>query len=161
MAAVAAVQGSMLRVSGVAKRADVPQRTVRFYADSGLLRPVARGANGYRFFGAEAVERVHLLRRASRLGLPLDEIRGVMDVAERTDCRDAHRAFAKALRHRIAEVDRQVHVLREVREQLVDLAVESDVGCSDALCLCRTVASGSPPRGSDAAARRRSSSHSS
>ncbi len=146
----------MLRVSGVAKRADVPARTVRFYADSGLLRPIARGANGYRFFGADAVERVHLLRRASRLGLPLQEIRDVMDVAERTDCSDAHQAFARALRHRIAEVDQQMRELRDVREQLVDLAAESDVGCSDTLCLCRTVPA-EPPARREAASRRHSS----
>jgi len=128
----------MLRVSAVARQADVPVRTVRFYADAGLLRPIARGENGYRFFGEDAVERVHLLRRAGRLGLPLREIRDVMDIAERTDCADAHRAFAEALRHRIAAVDQQMRELTATKEQLVDLAAESDVGCTDALCLCRT-----------------------
>lgn len=128
----------LLRVSGVAKRTDVPPRTVRFYADVGLLRPVTRGKNGYRFFGPDAVERVHLLRRASRLGVPLKEIAEVLRVAERSDCADAHLAFAQALRQRIAEVDREVRDLGAIREQLVDLAAESDVGCTDALCLCRT-----------------------
>jgi DNA-binding transcriptional MerR regulator len=132
----------LLRVSAVAKQADVPARTVRFYADAGLLRPVARGENGYRFFGPDAVERVHLLRRASRLGLPLREIKDVMDIAEQTDCNDAHRAFARALRERIVAVETQMRELAAVREQLVDLAAESDVGCSDSLCLCRT----HPPR---------------
>ena len=128
----------LLRLSAVAKQADVPARTVRFYADAGLLRPAWRGENGYRFFGEDAVERVHLLRRASGLGLPLREIKDVMDIAERSDCSDAHRAFAIALRHRIALVDQQMRDLSSTREQLVDLAAESDVGCTDALCLCRT-----------------------
>ncbi len=128
----------LLPISGVAERADVPPRTVRFYADVGLLRPITRGENGYRFFGPDAVERVHLLRRASRLGLPLREIAEVLRVAERSDCASAHLAFAEALRHRIAEVDQQVRELKSIREQLVDLAAESDVGCTDALCLCRT-----------------------
>ncbi|GAC1701939.1 MAG: hypothetical protein NVS9B6_17480 [Candidatus Limnocylindrales bacterium] len=134
-----AVSGEvLLRLSAVAKQANVGARTVRFYADTGLLRPAARGQNGYRFFGQDAIERVHLLRRASALGLPLREIKAVMDVAEGSDCTDAHKAFAIALRNRITEVDQQVRELASVREQLVDLAAESDVGCSDALCLCRT-----------------------
>ena len=134
-----AVSGEvLLRLSAVAKQAEVPARTVRFYADAGLLPPASRGENGYRFFGEDAVERVQLLRRASRLGLPLREIKSVMDVAARSDCADAHRAFAIALRHRIAVVDQEMRDLVAVREQLVDLAAESDVGCSDALCLCRT-----------------------
>lgn len=128
----------LLRVSGVAKRAEVPPRTVRFYADVGLLRPIARGDNRYRYFGPEAVERVRLLRRASRLGVPLKEIAAVLRVAERSDCAEAHQAFAQALRDRIREVDQQVKELSSVREQLVDLAAESDVGCTDAFCLCRT-----------------------
>ena len=128
----------LLRVSAVAKQADVPARTVRFYADTGLLRPITRGKNGYRFFGEDAVERVHLLRRASRLGLALKDIKDVMDVAAASDCADAHRAFAAALRARIATIEQQVRELTAMRAQLVDLAVESDVGCTDALCLCRT-----------------------
>jgi len=134
-----AVSGEiLLRLSAVAKQAEVPARTVRFYADAGLLRPATRGENGYRFFGIDAIERVHLLRRASGLGLPLREIKAVMDIAEQTDCSDAHKAFAIALRNRIADVDLQMRELTSVREQLVDLAAESDVGCSDSLCLCRT-----------------------
>lgn len=127
-----------MKVSAVAKRASLPPRTVRFYADSGLLKPAARGDNGYRFFGPDAVERAQLLRRATRLGVPLREIAEVLQVAERSDCTDAHLAFAHALRARILGVDRQVKELAAVREQLVDLAAESDVGCSDAFCLCRT-----------------------
>ena len=134
----------LLRVSAVAKQADVPARTVRFYADAGLLRPIARGANGYRFFGEDAVERVHLLRRAVALGLPLKEIKDVMDIAQSSDCADAHRAFAEALRIRITAVEQQIRELTSMRTQLVDLAVESDAGCTDALCLCRT----RPVRGS-------------
>lgn len=133
-----AVADGLLKVSAVAKRAALPPRTVRFYADAGLLKPAARGKNGYRFFGADAVERAQLLRRATRLGVPLREIAEVLRVAESSDCTDAHLAFAHALRARILEVDRQVKELAAVREQLVDLAAESDVGCSDAFCLCRT-----------------------
>jgi len=132
------VAEGLLKVSAVAKRASLPARTVRFYADSGLLKPTARGTNGYRFFGPDAVERAQLLRRATRLGVPLREIAEVLQVAESSDCTDAHLAFAHALRARILEVDRQVKELAAVREQLVDLAAESDVGCSDAFCLCRT-----------------------
>lgn len=128
----------LLRVSAVAKQAEVPARTVRFYADIGLLRPIARGQNGYRFFGEDAVERVHLLRRAVNLGLPLKEIKDVMDIAETSDCADAHRAFAQALRIRIGGIEQQMRELSSMRSQLVDLAVESDAGCTDALCLCRT-----------------------
>lgn len=127
-----------LKVSAVAKRAALPPRTVRFYADAGLLKPAARAKNGYRLFGADAVERARLLRRATRLGVPLREIAEVLNVAETSDCTDAHLAFAHALRARILEVDRHVKELAAVREQLVDLAAESDVGCSDAFCLCRT-----------------------
>lgn len=128
----------LLLVSRVAKRAEVPPRTVRFYADIGLLKPLARSAGGYRFFGPDAVERVQLLRRASSLGIPLKEIGEVLRVAERSDCADAHRAFAEALRERIRQIDDQVRELAATRHQLVDLAAESDVGCTDALCLCRT-----------------------
>ena len=140
-----ALSDGLLKVGAVAKRASLPARTVRFYADSGLLQPAARADNGYRLFGADAVERARLLRRATRLGVPLREIADVLRVAESSDCTDAHLAFAHALRARILDVDRQVKELASVREQLVDLAAESDVGCSDAFCLCRTRPNGPVP----------------
>ena len=46
-----AVSEGLLRVSAVARQADVPARTVRFYADIGLLGPIARGTNGDRACG--------------------------------------------------------------------------------------------------------------
>jgi hypothetical protein len=61
-----------------------------------------------------------------------------MDIAETSDCADAHRAFAQALRIRIGAIEQQMRELSSMRSQLVDLAVESDAGCTDALCLCRT-----------------------
>lgn len=137
MAGTASTDG-LMRVGTVAERAALPSRTIRFYADAGLLRPAVRGANGYRFFGPDAVERARLLRRATKLGVPLREMARVLGVAERSNCADAHQVFAEALRVRIGEVDAETRALAATREQLVDLAAESDVGCSDAVCLCRT-----------------------
>lgn len=149
-----AAANGLLRIAALARQAQLPARTVRFYADVGLIKPARRGENGYRFFGSDAIERVQLLRRASHLGVPLREIAKVLAIAEGADCADAHQAFATALRHRIAQVDREMHELASTREQLVDLAAESDVGCSDAFCLCRTKPGEAIPIAWDAPRRR-------
>ena len=66
-------------VGDLAKRCGLTARRVRFYADAGLLPPVARGENGYRQFGPEDVARLTLIRTLRRMGLPLRTIRTVLD----------------------------------------------------------------------------------
>jgi DNA-binding transcriptional MerR regulator len=58
----------------LAERADVSQRTVRYYIQQGLLpSPEARGPGAH--YGPEHLDRLHLIRRLQREHLPLAEIR--------------------------------------------------------------------------------------
>jgi DNA-binding transcriptional MerR regulator len=54
-------------------------RTLRFYADEGLLPVTARTAAGYRTFGSDAVARARLIRTLRELGVGLDGIRRVQN----------------------------------------------------------------------------------
>jgi MerR family transcriptional regulator, copper efflux regulator len=58
-----------VRLSGLSRT------TVRFYERRGLLKPQSAGAsNGYRHYGSEQVERVHMIRLAQSLGFSIAEI---------------------------------------------------------------------------------------
>jgi arsenate reductase len=59
-----------MKVSELARRAGVAPSAVRFYEETGVLPPAARGENGYRDYGDEALARLSLVVALRRLGLP-------------------------------------------------------------------------------------------
>ncbi len=45
-------------IGELARRTGLSVRTIRFYADAGVVQPSARSAAGYRLYDAEAVARL-------------------------------------------------------------------------------------------------------
>ena len=66
-------------IGEVARRTGLPVRTIRFYADEGIVPPAAHSRAGYRLFDLDALNRLDLVRTLRDLGLPLATIRGVLE----------------------------------------------------------------------------------
>jgi len=62
-----------MKVSELARRAGIAPSAVRFYEETGALPAASRLANGYRDYGADALDRLRLVVALRRLGLaPVD-----------------------------------------------------------------------------------------
>ena len=85
-------------------------RTLRFYADEGLLPVTGRTSAGYRVFGAEAVARARLVRTLRELGVGLDDIRRVLNAE--TSLLDVAAEHARALEAQVRLLRFQRAVLR-------------------------------------------------
>jgi DNA-binding transcriptional MerR regulator len=59
-------------------------RAVRHYHDIGLLPPPARGANGYKQYGAQHLVQLIKIRRLTELGVPLSQLGALSDSHEKT-----------------------------------------------------------------------------
>lgn len=59
-----------MKVSELARRAGVAPSAIRFYEETGVLPRPARGENGYRDYGEDALGRLSLVVALRRLGLP-------------------------------------------------------------------------------------------
>lgn len=64
-----------MQIGELAKAAEVPAKTIRYYEDIGLLPHPPRTEGGYRRYGPEAADRLRFIRKAQALGLTLSEIR--------------------------------------------------------------------------------------
>lgn len=65
-------------IGELAASTNLSVRTLRFYADEGLLPMTGRTAAGYRVFGSDAVTRARLVRTLRELGVGLDDIKRVL-----------------------------------------------------------------------------------
>ncbi|KEF08080.1 MULTISPECIES: DNA polymerase III subunit beta family protein [Streptomyces] len=73
----------LLGIGAFARRVGLTPSALRFYDDCGVLRPArVDPASGYRFYGAGQDGRGVLLRRLREAGLPLADVRVVLDGGE-------------------------------------------------------------------------------
>lgn len=70
-----------MNISEVALRAGLPPKTIRYYEDIGLIRPL-RSQNGYRAFRESDLHKLAFLGRARSLGFSIEECRTLMALYE-------------------------------------------------------------------------------
>lgn len=66
-------------IGELARRTGLSVKTIRYYADAGLVPPITRTAAGYRRFDPDAVARLRLIRTLRELGVELATIRKILD----------------------------------------------------------------------------------
>ena len=119
----------------LARRAGVNIETIRYYERSGMLAASERRSSGYRVFTENDVKRLQFIRSAKALGFTLREIRELMRMIEdsSTQCHDMKDVAIE----KVAEVDRKIAELNEIRQQLQSLV---DRKCAESIhpVACRT-----------------------
>ena len=71
------------KIGELAKQTGLAVGTLRYYSDLGLLQPMKRGDNGYRYYSHDAIEQVEFIKKAQVLGFSLEEIKQILDVRDR------------------------------------------------------------------------------
>ncbi len=71
-----------MNIGAVAKASGLPVKTVRYYADIGLVRPSGRGENGYRQYTEQELSKLVFSRRARAFGFSVEETRELISLYE-------------------------------------------------------------------------------
>ena len=135
-----------LLAGDVAKHLNIGVQTLHFYEREGLLANVPRTDAGYRVYADSLVERVRFIKQAQALGLPLAEVKEILDLAE-TGGSPCGRVQA-ALSEKLLEVDQRILELRRFRRELARLVeqAEHDYATRDGARVCAIVELAEPPR---------------
>ena len=108
-----------MTIGTLSRRTGIPVKALRAYEDMGLLYTVGRSPGNYRLFDDEALWCVAVVSGLRKLGLTLEEIRGVaVDYLQKTDEPVGPR-LAGVLKNVRGRTERQIAELRE-RLQLID-----------------------------------------
>lgn len=70
---------TLYSIGDLARRTGLTVKTIRFYADRGIVPPTDRSPAGYRLYDIDAVARLDLVRTLRELGLDLTSVRKVLD----------------------------------------------------------------------------------
>jgi len=100
----------------LAELAGVSTDTLRYYERQRVLPRPRRGANGYRQYPAEALQRVQLVRRALSIGFTLDELSRILKVRDDggAPCEEVRSLAAQKL----SNIETQLRDLTALRNDL-------------------------------------------
>ncbi len=107
-----------MNISEVSQKAGLPAKTIRYYEDIGLIRPL-REANGYRAFRPRDLHALIFLGRARSLGFSIEDCRTLLHLYE-----DPTRASADVkdvARSHLDRIDAKLSELTAMRATLTEL----------------------------------------
>jgi len=106
----------MLTIGQLAREAQVPTSTVRYYEGRGLLRPESRTASRYRMYGPESLQRLRFIRAAQSSGFTLEDVTALL--ALRDGAADPCGEVQEIVASRLAAIEGELVRLRRVRKVL-------------------------------------------
>ncbi len=111
-----------VNISQAAQACGLPNKTIRYYEEIGLVVPVRQRGNCYRTYSLEDVAQLRFLQRARAVGFSLDECRELLALYANPQRRCGQ---VKALvSEKIIQVDQQLIALHAMRDTLVAMANE-------------------------------------
>ena len=113
-----------MNIGEVSTRAGLPAKTIRYYEDIGLIKPL-RDTNGYRAFRQQELHKLTFLARSRALGFSIEDCRILLQLYEN---QDRSSADVKAIaRDHLSQIEQKISDLNDMRETLTHL-VDACVG---------------------------------
>ncbi|MEM7472245.1 MAG: Cu(I)-responsive transcriptional regulator [Pseudomonadota bacterium] len=107
-----------MNIGEVAERSGLPQKTIRYYEDIGLVRP-QRSENGYRAFRDADLHKLAFLGRARALGFSIEDCRTLLGLYE-DESRESAQVKTLAEQH-LSAIDDKIAQLQGMRKTLSHL----------------------------------------
>ena len=107
-----------MNIGEVSERSGLPPKTIRYYEDINLVRPL-RSDNGYRSFRESDIHKPAFLGRARALGFSIEDCRTLLSLYE-DETRESAQVKAVAKEH-LTEIDNKIAQLKSMRETLSHL----------------------------------------
>ena len=109
-----------MNIGKAAKLSGLTVKTVRYYSDIGIIKPLIDSNTGYRSFSETELAKLQFLAKARKFDFSLDECRELLALYEKRD-RSSKEVKALTL-EKIAEIDTKLSDLNMLRAQLNTLA---------------------------------------
>lgn len=107
-----------MKIREAADKSGLPEKTIRYYEDIGLITP-ERAANGYREFSETDVHMLRFLHRARSLGFTVEDCRQLLDLYRNK--RRASRDVKALARAHLAAIETKIKELDVMRQTLLGL----------------------------------------
>lgn len=131
----------LLKIGECARLSGFPARTIQYYESRGLLEPASRSESGYRLYGEEEVARLKFIGNAKSLGLTLEEIKELVDLASECHRGEIIPRLEDLLEEKLRETEKKIKDLKSFRESLLYYqrqasTAEPERSCGESASFC-------------------------
>ncbi len=105
-----------MNIKRAAEAAGLTPDTIRFYEKAGVLPRPPRQANRYREYTVEHVATLRLARGLKQLGVSLQNVRPLLEVAHSGRCGEIRGQLLHTLSGSLAKIDAEIAGLQETRQ---------------------------------------------
>ena len=104
----------LFTISELAREFEISTRTIRYYEEAGLIKPLERNEGEQRLYNRKARARLNLVLRGKKFGFSLGEIKEMIELY------DADPSEKEQLRRTIAYGDKKI---KEIDEKIMELTL--------------------------------------
>ena len=105
-----------MKISNAAKTVGLPTKTVRYYADIGLVAPISRSEAGYRQYDEASLRKLSFVKRARSFGFTVKECRDLLGLYEDTERSSAD--VRKIAKERLGDIEAKQRELQLLHDEL-------------------------------------------
>ena len=109
-----------MNIGKAAKLSNLTVKTVRYYADIGLVRPLKNNSTGYRDFSEDDLARLQFVAKARKFNFSIQECEELLSLY--SDKNRSSKEVKALTLEKISEIDSKLIELKELRGQLSFLA---------------------------------------
>ena len=113
-------KGFILNIGKAAKLSNLTVKTVRYYADIGLVNPVKNNNTGYRDFSEDDVARLQFVSKARKFNFSIQECEELLSLY--SDKNRSSREVKALTLEKISEINVKLLELKDLKKQLSFLA---------------------------------------
>lgn len=108
----------LLTIGQLSSKVGLPTKTIRYYESIKLLKPAKRADNRYRLYSNEDIIRLSLIKQGRALGLPLDQVKGLVEEGLDGTCEDLKESIIIKLPNYIQSVKERIAELQQFQEEM-------------------------------------------
>lgn len=108
-----------MNIGAVADAAGLPVKTVRYYADIGLVSPTGRSQSGYRVYTDVELSKLVFARRARAFGFTIEETRELLSLYGNTARSSAD--VKRIAQGRLDDISAKMRELQALHDELAHL----------------------------------------
>jgi len=103
-------------ISQLAKAADIPTTTIRYYERIGLVEPENRSQGNYRLYSGESLNKLKFIRAAQAIGFTLEDVKSLL--TDEDGVTPTCGSVQGLIEARLADIEERLKNLRHVRKVL-------------------------------------------
>ncbi|BAY59412.1 MerR family transcriptional regulator (plasmid) [Leptolyngbya boryana NIES-2135] len=109
-------QTPLFKIGEIAQQTGLAVATIRYYESLGLIQPKHRSESNYRYYDADAIERLQFIKKAQSLQFSLSEIQQILNVRQHGN--PACPIVRELLDGKIAQLEAQIAQMLALKTEL-------------------------------------------